>query len=53
MMTALKHTAPAIIPITNAPAGPTKPEAGVIVPRPATIPVTDPSAVGFPNLTHS
>ena len=29
------------------------PEAGVIVPRPATIPVTVPSAVGLPNFFHS
>jgi hypothetical protein len=36
--------------ISNAPAGPTKPDAGVIVPKPATIPVTVPNAVGLPNL---
>ncbi len=53
IITALKQTMPAIIPITNAPAGPTKPEAGVIVPKPATIPVTVPKAVGLPNLIHS
>jgi hypothetical protein len=50
---ALKQTSPATIPITNAPAGPTKPDAGVIVPKPATIPVTVPNAVGLPNLIHS
>ena len=53
MITALKQTILAIKPITKAPAGPTKPEAGVIVPSPATIPVTVPSAVGLPNLIHS
>ena len=39
--------------MTNAPAGPTKPEAGVIVPRPATIPVTIPRTEGLPCLVHS
>src|SRR5512143_3477161 len=44
---------PADTPITSAPAGPTNPDAGVIVPRPATIPVTAPSALGLPNRIHS
>ena len=32
----------------SAPVGPTKPEAGVIVPSPATMPVTMPSTLGLP-----
>ena len=37
----------------SAPPGPTKPDAGVMVPRPATIPVTAPSTDGLPNFSHS
>ena len=37
----------------SAPAGPTNPEAGVIVPRPATMPVTIPRTEGLPCLVHS
>src|SRR5688572_7159633 len=50
---AKKQMTPAVRPITSAPIGPTKPEAGVIVPRPATMPVTAPSTLGLPNLIHS
>ena len=49
----LKQRKPPNIPITRPPIGPTKPEAGVMVPRPATIPVTAPKALGLPNLNHS
>ena len=52
-LVAKKQTAPPAIPITNPPPGPTKPEAGVIVARPATIPVTRPRAEGLPYLDHS
>ncbi len=48
-----KHTTPAVRPISSAPAGPTKPEAGVMVPKPATIPVTIPNTLGLPYLIHS
>ena len=50
---AKKHTIPATSPMIRPPIGPTKPEAGVIVPSPATMPVTMPSTLGLPNLTHS
>src|SRR5690606_2410610 len=50
---AAKQTNPADRPMTIAPAGPTKPEAGVMVPRPATMPVTIPNTEGLPNLRHS
>ncbi len=50
---AKKQTTPATSPMTSAPIGPTKPDAGVIVPRPATMPVTMPSTLGLPNLNHS
>ena len=40
-------------PNIKAPGTPTNPEAGVIVARPATIPVTIPINDGFPNLNHS
>ena len=45
---AKKHTVPAVRPMATAPMGPTKPEAGVMVPRPATMPVTTPSIEGLP-----
>ena len=50
---AQKHAAPAAMPTRSAPAGPTKPEAGVIATSPATTPVAAPSALGFPNRSHS
>src|SRR6188508_3219894 len=50
---AKKQTTPAVRPMTTAPIGPTKPDAGVIVPKPATIPVTMPRTLGLPNLIHS
>ena len=37
----------------RAPMGPTKPEAGVIEARPATMPVTAPTRLGLPYLIHS
>ena len=37
----------------SAPIGPTKPDAGVIVAKPATIPVTIPTRLGLPNFIHS
>src|SRR5438105_452534 len=33
--------------------GPTKPDAGVMATRPATVPLAAPSTVGFPRTTHS
>ncbi len=48
-----KHTPPARRPMTSAPPGPTKPEAGVMVPSPATIPVAAPRTLGLPNRHHS
>ena len=44
---------PPATPAIRAPAGPTDPEAGVIVAKPATIPVIAPSPLGFPYLIHS
>src|SRR5215472_13079729 len=44
---------PAATPIAVEPAGPTKPEAGVIATRPATAPVQMPITVGFPRAAHS
>ena len=35
-------------PMTTAPTGPTNPDAGVMVPSPATMPVTMPSTLGLP-----
>ena len=37
----------------SAPIGPTNPEAGVIVARPAIRPVTAPTRLGLPNFRHS
>ena len=45
---AKKQATPATPPITSAPSGPTNPDAGVIVPSPATMPVTMPSTDGLP-----
>ncbi len=44
---------PAVVPMMSAPAGPTKPDAGVMVPSPATMPVTMPRTLGLPWRTHS
>src|SRR5690242_5532084 len=50
---AQKQTAPPTRPITSAPPGATKPEAGVIATRPATAPETMPSTLGLPLVIHS
>src|SRR5688572_3774381 len=50
---AKKHTTPATRPIASAPPTPTKPDAGVMVPSPATMPVITPSRLGLPYLPHS
>ncbi len=52
-LVAPKQIIPALIPIMIAPIGPTKPEAGVILPKPATMPVTMPNTLGLPYLIHS
>ena len=44
---------PQAMPITSAPTGPTKPEAGVIATRPATAPEQMPMTVGLPRCAHS
>ena len=41
------------MPITSAPIGPTKPEAGVMATRPATAPEQMPMTVGLPRCAHS
>src|ERR1700722_3826791 len=48
-----KKMAPAAKPITSAPTGSPKPEAGVIATRPANAPEQMPSTDGFPLNTHS
>src|SRR3974390_1814391 len=48
-----KHTTPAMSPMINADIGPTKPEAGVMAPSPATHPEIAPKALGLPLWTHS
>src|SRR6266851_1558061 len=48
-----KQSAPATRPITSAPPGATKPEAGVIATRPTTAPETMPSTLGLPFVIHS
>src|SRR6478752_4241049 len=45
-------TAPAA-PRMTPPRGPTKPDAGVTVARPAIVPVTRPTMLGLPNRDHS
>src|SRR6266481_3514474 len=50
---AQKQRTPATRPITKAPPGPTKPEAGVIATRPATAPEAMPSTLGLPFAAHS
>jgi hypothetical protein len=53
LVQAQKQTAPAISPITMPCHGSTKPEAGVMVPRPATAPEIMPSTEGLPRTAHS
>src|SRR5215475_7386316 len=48
-----KQSSPATMPITSAPVGLTKPEAGVIATRPATAPEMMPSTDGLPRVIHS
>jgi hypothetical protein len=48
-----KQTTPATMPITIAPVGPTKPDAGVMATRPATAPEMMPSTEGLPLKIHS
>src|SRR3954463_226272 len=48
-----KQSKPATMPITSAPVGLTKPEAGVMATRPATAPEMTPSTEGLPRVTHS
>src|SRR5258708_12256853 len=50
---AQKQITPATRPITSAPPGATKPEAGVIATRPTTAPDTMPSTLGLPLVIHS
>jgi hypothetical protein len=50
---AQKQIAPAITPMTTPCHGNTKPDAGVIVPRPATAPEIMPSTDGLPRCHHS
>src|SRR5205807_5718719 len=50
---AQKQNAPAITPMTIPCHGSTKPEAGVMVPRPATAPEIAPSTEGLPRVHHS
>ena len=49
----LKQITPATAPITSAPTGLTKPDAGVMATRPATAPDTMPSTLGLPRAIHS
>src|SRR5215831_4808942 len=44
---------PAATPMAREPAGPTKPDAGVMATRPATAPVQIPTTVGLPRMAHS
>src|SRR5277367_821519 len=48
-----KQMTPAAMPITSAPPGRTKPDAGVIATRPATAPDAAPSTDGLPLTIHS
>src|SRR5512143_19532 len=50
---AKKQITPAATPITSAPVGPTKPDAGVMATKPATAPETMPSTLGLPWASHS
>src|SRR5205823_12529583 len=47
------HTHPATSPMTTPCHGSTKPDAGVMVPSPATAPEIIPSTEGFPRVHHS
>src|SRR4030095_2455963 len=53
LVQAQKQSAPASRPITMACHGSTKPEAGVMVPSPATAPEIMPSTEGLPRVHHS
>src|SRR3569833_3368162 len=53
LVEARKHSTPAARPMSSAPTGPTKPEAGVMATRPATAPEAMPSTLGLPWLSHS
>ena len=53
LVQARKGTTPASTPMTTAPDGVTKPEAGVMTTRPATAPEQNPSTVGLPRVIHS
>src|SRR5512135_3367051 len=53
LVTEKKQTTPATAQVMNAPTGPTKPAAGVIATRPATIPEQMPSRLGLPFTIHS
>ena len=50
---ARKQPTPEAKPITMAPMGPTKPQAGVIATSPPTAPDAIPSTLGLPWFTHS
>src|SRR3954471_21651806 len=52
-LTPHRQMIPASKPITSAPIGPTKPQAGVIATRPATAPEAAPSIDGLPFDIHS
>src|SRR5258708_2733123 len=53
LVAAQKQPTPAATPITSAPPGSTKPEAGVMATRPATAPDAAPSTEGLPLAIHS
>src|ERR1700737_4858590 len=53
LVAAQKQITPATTPITTAPPGSTKPDAGVMATRPATAPDTAPSTEGLPLAIHS
>src|SRR5690606_39814278 len=52
-MAAQAQMTPAAMPMTSAPPGATKPEAGVMATRPATAPEMMPSTLGLPRAAHS
>src|SRR5467141_4314338 len=53
LVTAKKQRMPAMAQVKKAPTGPTKPAAGVIATRPATMPEQMPSRLGLPLTIHS
>src|SRR4029077_13487288 len=53
LVTAKKQRTPAMAHVKKAPTGPTKPAAGVIATRPATMPEQMPSRLGLPLTIHS